>query len=359
MKVGIFSEAHVPTGGTIHQRWREVVHEAVLADELGFDFFGVGEQHFGGIKVEGHELATSSTPEVTHAFIAARTRQIRLRPMSVNLIPFNHPVRIAEQLAGIDVLSDGRAELGGARSNNPWTLEAFGIKAENTRSYRNETLKVIVTALSGETFEFHGEHYDIPERRLVPRPVQKPHPPITISATGPESHVEAGRMGIGVMTGNTSAGWEYAKECVDAYREAAKAPEPIGPTVNTSAGMITTAVACAATRDEAIEIGAPIAFRWMDAIMHLYTVLADKAPDYAYLANIKKLQNRVRDIDYLIDCSPYITIGTPEFFVERASRVKELGADEWILRVDGMGHEQNKRTIELLGREVLPEIQRL
>jgi alkanesulfonate monooxygenase SsuD/methylene tetrahydromethanopterin reductase-like flavin-dependent oxidoreductase (luciferase family) len=357
--MGIFSECHTPTGTTIQERWREVVDEAVLADELGFDFFGVGEQHFGGIEVEGHELATSSTPEVTHGFIAARTSQIRLRPMSVNLIPFNHPVRIAEQLAAIDVLSNGRAELGGARSNNPWTLEAFGIKAENTRTYRNETLKVIVTALSSERFEFHGEHYDIPERRLVPQPVQRPHPPITISATGPQSHVEAGKMGIGVMTGNTSAGWEYAKECVDAYREAIADPEPIGPMVHDSVGMITTAVACAPTRERAIEIGAPIAFRWMDAIMHLYTVLADKAPDYAYLGNIRKLQDRVRDIDYLIDCSPYITIGTPEFFLERARRVKELGADEWILRVDGMGHEENRKTIELLGREVLPEVQAL
>ena len=359
MRVGIFQEAHVPTGTTIHQRWHEVVAEAVLADEAGFDFFGVGEQHFGGMIVEGHEMATSSTPEVTHAFIAARTSRIRLRPMSVNLIPFNHPVRIAEQLAAIDVYSGGRAELGGARSNNPWTLEAFGIRAENTRSYRNESLRVIITALSQETFEFHGEYYDIPERRLVPRPIQQPHPPISISATGVDSHHEAGRMGIGVMMGNTSAGWEYAQECADAYRSAVADPEPIGPWVNDSLGMISTAVACAPTREEAAEVGGPIAFRWMEAMLHLYTVLAEKAPDYAYLANITKLKDRIRDLDYLIDSSPYITIGTPEFFVERARRLHEMGADEWILRVDGLGHEENKRTIELLGKEVLPEVQKL
>jgi alkanesulfonate monooxygenase SsuD/methylene tetrahydromethanopterin reductase-like flavin-dependent oxidoreductase (luciferase family) len=359
VRIGIFSESHVPTGQTIAGRLREVADEAVLADELGFDFFGVGEQHFGGVQVDGHELATSSTPEVTHGFIAGRTRRIRLRPMSVNLIPFNHPVRIAEQLAAIDILSNGRAELGGARSNNPSTLEAFGIAAENTRSYRNESLRVIVAALSGESFEFHGEHYDIPERRLVPPPVQKPHPPISISATGPESHVEAGKMGIGVMCGNTSAGWEYAQECADAYKNAIAEVEPIGPAVNDSLAMITTAVACAATREEALEVGAPIAFRWMEAIMHLYTVLADKAPDYAYLGNIRRIRDRIKDIDYLIDCSPYITIGTPEFFLERGRRVHSMGADEWIMRIDGMGHEANKRTIELIGREVLPELQAL
>jgi alkanesulfonate monooxygenase SsuD/methylene tetrahydromethanopterin reductase-like flavin-dependent oxidoreductase (luciferase family) len=359
MRVGIFSEAHVPEGVTVTERLREVVDEAVLADELGFDFFGVGEQHFGGVVVDGHELATSSTPEVTHAFIAARTEQIRLRPMSVNLIPFNHPVRIAEQVAAIDVLSNGRAELGGARSNNPSTLEAFGIKAENTRSYRNEALKVIVTALSQERFEFHGEYYDIPERRLVPRPVQSPHPPIAISATGVESHREAGKMGIGVMMGNTSAGWEYAHECATAYRDAIADVEPIGPCVHNSLGMISTAVACAPTRAQAFEEGSPVAVRWMEAILHLYTVLAEKAPDYAYLGNIRKLEARIRDVEYIVDSSPYITIGTPEFFVERARRIHEMGADEWILRVDGMGHELNCRTIELLGREVLPEVHRL
>lgn len=359
MRVGVFQEAHVPTGTTVHERWREVVDEAVLADELGFDFFGVGEQHFGGIIVDGHELATSSTPEVLHSFIAARTTRIHLRPMSVNLIPFNHPVRIAEQLAAIDVLSDGRAELGGARSNNPWTLEAFGIRAENTRAYRNEALRVIVAALSQESFEFHGEYYDIPERRLVPRPVQQPHPPIAISATGVESHREAGRMGIAVMMGNTSAGWEYAQECAEAYRAAIADPEPIGPWLNDSLGMISTAVACAATREEAFADGGPVALRWMEAIMELYTILADKAPDYAYLGNIRKLEGRIRDVDYLVESSPYITIGTPAFFVERAQRLHEMGADEWILRIDGMGHEANLRTIELIGREVLPAVQKL
>jgi alkanesulfonate monooxygenase SsuD/methylene tetrahydromethanopterin reductase-like flavin-dependent oxidoreductase (luciferase family) len=359
VKLGIFQEAHVPPGSTVHQRWREVVEEAVLADELGFDFFGVGEQHFGGMEIDGHELATSSTPEVMHSFIAARTSRINLRPMSVNLIPINHPVRIAEQVAAIDALSGGRAQLGGARSNNPWTLDAFGIKAENTRAHRNEALKVIIAALSEEHFEFHGEYYDVPRRRLVPRPVQSPHPPIYVSATGVESHTEAGRMGIAVMTGNTSAGWEYAQECIDAYRGAIAEPDPIGPWINDSLGMISTAVACAPTRAEAFRDAGPVALRWMQAMLHLYTVLAEKAPDYAYLANIRKLESRATDIEYIVDSSPYITIGTPEFFVERAKQLNAMGVDEWILRVDGMGHEANRRTLEILGREVLPDVQRL
>jgi alkanesulfonate monooxygenase SsuD/methylene tetrahydromethanopterin reductase-like flavin-dependent oxidoreductase (luciferase family) len=279
--------------------------------------------------------------------------------MSVNRIPFNHPVRIAEQLAAIDVLSGGRAELGGARSNNPWTLDAFGIDAQHTRSMRDEALQVIIAALSNETFEFHGRHFDIPERRLVPKPVQQPHPPIAISATGIDSHRQAGVKGIGVMTGNTSAGWEYAQECVDAYKQAIVTPEPIGPMVHNSLGMVSAAVACGATTEAAYADGGAIGIRWMQTMLYLYTILADKAPDYAYLANIRKLEERIDDIAYIVESSPYITIGTPEFFVERAHRLAAMGVDEWILRIDGMGHEANLRTIELLGRELVPEAHRL
>ena len=122
--------------------------------------------------------------------------------------------------------------------------------------------------------------------------------------------------------------------------------------MNDSLGMISTAVACAATREEAFEDAGPVAHRWMEAMMELYTILADKAPDYAYLGNIRKLEEKLHDLDYLVEATPYISIGTPEFFVERARKLRSMGADEWILRVDGMGHEANLRTIELLGKEV-------
>jgi alkanesulfonate monooxygenase SsuD/methylene tetrahydromethanopterin reductase-like flavin-dependent oxidoreductase (luciferase family) len=351
MQVVLMQEGHRPEGVSIHQRWLEMVEEAVLADRLGFDVYGQGEQHFARF------VACVSTPEVNHAYIAAKTERIRFRPMASNLLPFNHPIRVVEQLNSLDVLSGGRAEMGVARSNNPYTLEGFGIAATDTKRYRDDALKVMGKALAQESFEHHGEFYDIPERSVAPKPVQSPHPPLYLAATSIDSHRDAGRFGIGVMCGNTSAGWEYAQECVDTYRAAIAEAEPVGAYVHDSLGMITTAVNCDVTREKAKEAAAPVAVKWMESIMNIYTKLSKESPDYAYLGRIEKLRDRMYDLDYLIDSSPYITVGTPEFFVERAEQLSKMGVDQWLLRLDGMGHEQNMRAIELIGREVLPAVQ--
>jgi alkanesulfonate monooxygenase SsuD/methylene tetrahydromethanopterin reductase-like flavin-dependent oxidoreductase (luciferase family) len=353
MKVTIMQEGHRPDGVSIHQRFREMVDEAILADELGFDTYGQGEQHFARF------VACVPTPEISSAYIAARTKNIRFRAMSHNLLPFNHPIRIAEQIAALDVLSGGRAEFGAARSNNPYTLETFGIPATATKGSRDEQLRIIGQALASETFEFHGEHYDIPERSLAPKPVQQPHPPLHLSATSPASHGDAGRMGIGVMCGNTSAGWEYAEECVTTYRKAIAEAEPITGHVYDHLAMLSTGVNVAWDEAEAKEVAKPVAFKWMESIMGIYTNLSKQSPDYAYLGKIEKLRDRMYDIDYLVDCSPYITIGTPEFFIERARQINDLGADEWLLRLDGMGHENNLKAIRLLGEEILPEVHKM
>jgi alkanesulfonate monooxygenase SsuD/methylene tetrahydromethanopterin reductase-like flavin-dependent oxidoreductase (luciferase family) len=346
-------EGHRPDGTSIHQRWMEMVDEAVLADELGFDVYGQGEQHFARF------LACVSTPEVNHAYIAAKTTQIRFRPMSSNLLPFNHPIRVVEQLNALDVLSGGRAEIGVARSNNPYTMEGFGVAATDTKRYRDDALQVMGKALSQESFEHHGEFYDIPERSVAPKPVQDPHPPIHLSATSIDSTRDAGRMGIGVMCGNTSAGWEYAQECVDTYRAAVAEAEPVAGYVNHTLGMLSTAVNCDVDVERAKKAAAPVAAQWMESIMGIYTKLSTQSADYAYLGRIEKLKDKMYDLDYLIDSSPYVTVGTPEFFVERAQRLHDMGVDQWLLRLDGMGHEQNMRAIELIGKEVVPEVHKL
>ena len=353
MRIGLLNEGSHAADRSLQQRWHEAAKEALIAEEVGFDFWGTGEQHF----MKG--AATFSSSEVMHGFVAGQTERIRLRPMSVNLLPFNHPVRIAEQIASLDVLSSGRAELGGARSNNAWTLEGFGIDPTKTKAYRDEALRLIAAAWTNNPFSFAGETWQVPERTLIPQPVQKPHPPIFLSATGIESHRDAGRIGVGVMTGNTSAGWKYAQACIDAYKESITDSEPITGHLNDTLSMFSTAACCAPTREEAKRLAKHVAFEWMELMVTIYTRLSETSEDYAYLANIRKLEDRIHDIDYLTECSPYVTMGTPADFLERGRRLFEMGADEWILRVDGMSHETHVRTLRLLGEEVLPELHKL
>ena len=121
MRVGLLQEGEVLPGATYDSRYREMIEEVVLADRLGFSTWGTSEQHFSPPRF------TVSAPEVLYAAIASRTEQIKLRPMAAVLLAWNHPILVAERLATLDIVSHGRAELATARSNNLYTLEAFGV----------------------------------------------------------------------------------------------------------------------------------------------------------------------------------------------------------------------------------------
>ena len=352
MRVGLMQEGHCPPGVPVAQRYGEMIHEAVLADQTGWDLYGNGEQHFGRYE------ATVSTPQINHAYIAALTERIRLRPMSVNLLPYNHPIRIAEDLVALDVLSGGRAELGGARSNNPVTLEAFGISPDKTRYYRDESLALIVKALGNDQFEHHTDMYDMPERGIL-RSVQKPAPPVHISATGVASHDGAGRMGIGAMTGNSILGWDYAQSCFDAYRAGVAVADPIGTFQLRRLAFSTVGVNCAPTLAEAKANAEPVALAFVAVCLQIYSTLSKQSPDYAYLGGIEKIRHRHTDLDYLIDCAPYLTIGTPDDFIAKGTAMHSMGADDILFRLDGMGHENNMAAIKLIGEEVIPALHEL
>lgn len=124
MRVGLLSEGDISRSASYADRYRELIDEIVLADELGFSTFGTSEQHFSPPRF------TVSSPEVLYAAIASLTKHIRLRTMASVLLKWNHPILVAERLATLDIVSDGRAEICTARSNNLYTLEAFGARRD-------------------------------------------------------------------------------------------------------------------------------------------------------------------------------------------------------------------------------------
>src|SRR4051812_12957656 len=238
MRFALLQEAHFPQGVTLDRRYAEMVEEAVLAEESGFDVYALSEQHFGyspswpAERVGPVSRAAVSAPEVFLAYVAARTSRIKLRTASTVLLEFNHPVRVAERLNTLDILSNGRAELGTARSNNVATMEAFGVDPTETRAQWTESLELIVKALSQDPFSHDGDLWHMAERTLTPPSAQQPYPPIYVSASGPETHGIAGEVGIGAMTGASVLGWPHVERCVEAYRAAIAAPSrPVGPLI--------------------------------------------------------------------------------------------------------------------------------
>jgi alkanesulfonate monooxygenase SsuD/methylene tetrahydromethanopterin reductase-like flavin-dependent oxidoreductase (luciferase family) len=356
MRFVLLQEIDVPGGEPPPpSRYQEVVVEAQRAEELGWHTVALSEQHFN------KTLSTSSAPESFLGYLAARTERIRLRFASVVALPFNHPIRVAERVATLDVLSGGRIDLGFARSNNPTTLKTFNVDASDTRAFAAEAVEVIQKALVQYPFEHAGQFYVIPPTTVNPRPVQLPHPPMHMSAASVETHTNAGRTGLGVMTGNSlPGGWQYIEDSIAAYRagQAGQSADTLGPggVALDCAGALALVAHCATDTATARAEAAELTSRALDLVAGWFEGLARQTTDYAAMAPMREIVDRRHDIDFLVERSPYVSVGDPDFFVDRCRRLQELGYDEFILRVDGMGHEKNLQTIELLGKHVIPAV---
>ena len=350
MKFGLLqSAASTPGQFNYYHRYKDLVEEAMLADRMGFDFYGPTEQHFGTTSI-------ISSPEVLFPYLAAKTSRIRFRAL-VTLLPFafNHPVRVAEQISTIDILSDGRAELGVGRGNTIEEIEGFGISFDDTRPQMWEALEIIEKALTFEEFEHHGELLDLPLRRLVPKPLQTPHPPISMGASSVPTCRIAGELGIGAMMFDLYAGWEYAQQQIDAYRAGLATANPLCGQVNSTLGVLGFSSYCASTMEEAIEVAGDRILRAHRGVTAEHTALSKRSSDYRYMERMADLEKHVGDLDYIKDSSPSCMLGTPDDFIERIQKLEQMGVDEVILHVDGVGHEKIMKSIDLIGRYVIPE----
>jgi alkanesulfonate monooxygenase SsuD/methylene tetrahydromethanopterin reductase-like flavin-dependent oxidoreductase (luciferase family) len=351
MRFVIGSEAEAAGGGYSPERYREMLEQAQFAEEMGFSAFLTSEQHFNPA------ISMTSAPEVILGYLAAKTSTMRLRVASFPLLTFNHPLKVAEKAATLDVVSNGRVEIGTARSNNPRTLKAFEVDPSKTRQMWFESMEILRKALTLDEIEHEGEFWTItPPVVLRPRPVQQPHPPIFVSATSVETHRNAGKLGIGVMTGNSlSGGWPYLEEALANYQEGLEEADPgPGGVVNKSAGAAAVVAHCAATKEQAHAEAEARAYRFLEEIAGWFAELAASSPEYAYMASLRERLKDKAGLEEIIEQSPYISIGTPDFFIERAKRLEELGYDEFLLCFDGLPHEQIMSCIELIGKHVIP-----
>jgi alkanesulfonate monooxygenase SsuD/methylene tetrahydromethanopterin reductase-like flavin-dependent oxidoreductase (luciferase family) len=297
-----------------------------------------------------------SAPEVLYAAIAARTSRITLRTMASVLLAWNHPILVAERLATLDIVSHGRAEVCTARSNNLRTLEAFGVDPADTRAQWEDSMDVLVKALTQDRIEHDGPIWKIPSREIVPRPVTRPHPAISVAATSKESHVNAGRRGIGVISFENYFGFPYLQKCLDAYRSSFDAADHSGVVApHDHRGLYVATAYCAEDRVQARETAREVALRYFDFTLDLYTPLA-KNPAYAYLDEVETLIEHRGDLDWICENSPAVLIGDPDDFVARLRLLDDMGVDEVLLRIDAVGHENIKRSLELIGHEVIPVV---
>jgi alkanesulfonate monooxygenase SsuD/methylene tetrahydromethanopterin reductase-like flavin-dependent oxidoreductase (luciferase family) len=338
----------------VRRLYRETVEQVQLADRLGYRTVWFTEHHFMP------DLSQSSAPEEMLAFLAAKTENIRLGH-GVVLLPhaINHPARVAEKVAVLDVLSEGRVEFGSGRALNPGELEAFRVDPDDSRAQWLEALQAIPKMWMQKTFSFDGEWLKMPERHVVPKPVQQPHPPMWTAATQPSTIEAAGRMGIGALIFGSS--YEAAIENVTLYRESIKHAEPVGGFINDRFGVFMQCL-CAPTDEEAIAIQGKShkAYIKLGAELFKPWMKGDVPKSYEHVINLfKGILDQVETVTSEdIVAAGGAAIGSPETLVKIFQRLSDAGVDEVLLYMQAFQtpHDAIMRSIELIAREVMPKV---
>ncbi len=338
-----------------HQRelFGEVLQEVELADRLGYYTAWFVEHHFLV------EFAHSSAPEVILGALSQRTERIRLGHGVVLLpYPFNHPIRVAERIATLDILSGGRVEFGTGRSSL-YEQMGFGIAPEESRAMWQEALSIIPRMWRDEPFSYEGRFFSIPERHIIPKPIQQPHPPIWLACTSPESWRLAALNGIGALGFSFVMEMDELTTHLQTYREHLPQARPVGEVINDQVGAFTM-VFCAPTDKEAEE-RALEAFGWYILSTYKLFLAHTKGAGWQVLrekekAFLEALEGRTREVFDYLRAHNSIVVGTPDRCIEGLKRYEALGIDRMLcmMQVRGIPFKEVRRSIELFGREVVP-----
>jgi len=344
-----------------YDAYQHTLEQAIHGERHGWDAFWTVEHHFLS------EYSHCSNPEVLYGAIASRTERMRLG-YGVRLMPkpYNHPIRTAESAAVLDLLSSGRVDFGTGRSATRLELEGFGIDPKETRGMWREAIGHVVGAWTNDEYEMDGEHWQMPKRRVLPKPRQSPHPPIFGATTSDEGHEEVGRLGLGLCSFAVGMPPSEVERKIDIYRAAvAGCTEPLGRFVNNRAATFTMAL-CAPTADEAYDV-ARESFEWYPKVgARQIAAVADwmaerqqELGNYAYAADMKAVSDDgsldLLSLEYLIEANA-CALGTPEQCLAMCKAYEAAGVDLLLCLVNPykIPHESVMQTIELMGQHVIP-----
>jgi alkanesulfonate monooxygenase SsuD/methylene tetrahydromethanopterin reductase-like flavin-dependent oxidoreductase (luciferase family) len=352
MKFGIFYEHQLPRPwgeGQELKLFQDALSQVELADRLGIDHAWEVEHHFL------EEYSHSSAPEVFLAACSQRTKTIRLGHGIVLMPPnYNPPQRTAERIATLDLVSNGRAEFGTGESASRAELEGFSIDPAERRAMWREEVEQVANMLAMDPYPgFQGKYFSMPVRNVVPKPVQKPHPPIWVACSNRDTIHLAAQLGIGALT-FAFIDPEEAKHWVTDYYETFKREcVPIGHAVNPNIAMVTS-FSCHPDEDEAIRRGND-GFRFFQfALGHHYSFGMHKPGR----TNIWEMYEQVRDqlgTEFLGGGEG--GIGTPAQLSAHLRKFSAAGVDQTVFIQQGgkNKHEDICESLELFAKDVMPE----
>jgi len=348
MHVGIFLEER-RAGASEATTFRETVELVGAAEAWGLDGVWLGEIHFNGTR------SVQSAPLALASFIAARSRRVRVG-IAVQVLPLGNPLRIAEEAATVDQLSEGRFDFGIGRSGSPRAYDVLGIPYGESQARFLEALEIIREAWKGQPFSYAGNFYRFENVTVSPMPYQVPHPPIRVAANSDETFAQVGRLGLPIFVGVRDHDIPALRIHLQAYRKVwHETGHPGQPDA-----YLRIPVYAAGTEKEAIEEpreNITYFYRRHVEIIRGGVGRAGGGP----AARREALAEQVARMTYDEILKRRVAFGTAASVVDRLAEIRdELGLSGVVIELNPGGllsMEQMKRTLRILTHEVLPALQ--
>ncbi len=338
MKFGLFLEWPNPTLRNWKTLFEEGVQQVQYSEEMGFDYCLIAEHHFTN-------YGNSPAPLMQALYIGQRTRRIKIGTASV-ILPVWQPLRLAEEIAVLDNLIDGRLMCGIGRGYQGYEMAGFGSDLDESRGKFQETFEVLLRAwTSDESFTYDGEHIQIEHPVTVfPKPKQKPHPPLWISGTSVESMQLAAQHGM-LPLSSSALGMDGVKKQLGSYLQAR---ETMGIPLTQPSLALQCMTHVAPTDEEALEA----------------------LPYVRWQTRAQRGLNRHDVIDGAVTATPFdgepddesfldrLYFGSPETVIKKFRRAADAGAthiSSWMM-FGGIEHEKLMRSIRLMGEQVIPAL---
>ena len=348
MRFGLFFQAPEAPGQTHGQRYAEMFDLIALAESLGFDVAWLAEIHFGGA------FSLVSNPLMVVPAIAARTRRIRIGT-AVTLLPLHHPLSCAEQAATADLLSGGRLEFGVGRGSIPTQFHGFGVPVAENRARFDEALEIIRLAWTQERFSYRGTFYQVENLAVVPKPLQRPHPPIRVAVHTAESFAHIGDLGLPIYSGTTTTPLPQLHEYMALYRAHLEAG---GHAWQSDQMALMLPVHVGPTSSAARDAMRPGVHQYYKNLQTIFSQLPESYGDH--LPRLRAIEENVANLPYERFCRDQGVFGDAAEVLDRLTAARdEFGLSQiigWFDQGSMLPRAEVERAMRRFADEVMPKV---
>lgn len=348
MRFGMFYVLECPDGD--YQRaYKEMLGQVEYAEELGFDSVWLAEHH-------GSAYGSMPSPQIAAGSIAGITEKLDIG-IAVSNLPMDNPVRVAEDWAMVDVISNGRLHMGVGRGYQPSEFKMLGLadKQSQSREIFEESLDILIGLWENESFSYEGKHFQLEDVSITPRPAQKPRPPIYVAAISPQTFELVEKYGLNLLVTPTLMALpelkEYVLEAKKKLVAGGRDPKGLNFPMNWQMHL-------APTKDEAFKRPADALNWYFDLVMKLVPKGPNAPAGYEYMANLAAAFEEAGGVSVEdLETGGIILLGSPDEIAERFEEVRtEIGQQEifcW-MRIGGLEDHKVRDSMRMFAEEVMP-----